>query len=192
MKLFSIPLLQFVIIIAVFTLINGNDETEDYPTDGDISLCEEESSPSEETCKIHSDKENACCFAELTAKKNNETLSKCMKIPRNYRFSLDFIETITIDNNEYTPKFTCNQVSQTCGTNNPNQIFKCREHSSNTITCCYIKDKNNNTNCILADSKFQKEVEQNVKDLNITCKHYFIKLNIFYYIILLWFIVLVG
>ena len=122
MKLFSIPLLQFVIIIAVFTLINGNDETEDYPTDGDISLCEEESSPSEETCKIHSDTDNACCFTELTIK-DKETLSKCMKIPRNYRFSLDFIETITIDKNEYIPKFTCNQVSQTCGTNNPNQVF---------------------------------------------------------------------
>ena len=192
MKFFSIPFLHFGIFMAVFTFTNGNDETEDYPINGNITLCENEAFPSEENCKTYSDKDIACCFTKLTELNNNHTFNKCMKIPRIYRFSLDFIQIISINETKYVPKFTCNQVSQTCGTNNPNQVFKCREHSSNTITCCYIKDSGGNTNCILADSKFQKETEYNETNLTIVCEHYFMKLNIFYYILLIWFSVSLG
>lgn len=178
-------MIHLCITITLIVFGTANDETEDYPTDGNIELCETVDPLSEDDCKIHSDIDNACCFTELV---NDEgSLNKCTPIPRRYRFSLDFVKSVIVNEQEYSPVFKCNHVSQTCGTDNPNKVFKCREHSSNTITCCYIKYTNNDTDCILADSKFKSEVNSTVNDMTIVCGSMFNKINILL-LIFIWFL----
>lgn len=157
----------------------------DYPTSGTIANCESQSDPSEDNCKVNSDNDFACCYGEYTGGK------KCFKIPRNYRFALDSVSTYKDQSgNEYPGiTFTCNQPSALCGTNSPDEIFQCREHSSKQNSCCYI-EQGDKTDCILADSKFPNQtVNETLGDTLVVCGSNFANMNILYFIILLFIII---
>lgn len=169
------PLFLFLLLISsIFTANN------DYPTNGNIELCESQTDPSEENCKGHSTEDYACCFGEFTGG------SQCFKIARNYRFALDNVTTIMHSNgNKYENiKFSCNQAFALCGTDSPSEIFQCREHSSNKNSCCYI-EKGDKTDCILADSKFPNEtINTTIGDTLVICQGYFYSMNIVYFILI--------
>lgn len=173
------PLFPFLLLIS--SILTSNN---DYVTNGDITLCESQTDPSEDNCKGHSTEDYACCFGKYTGG------SQCFKIQRNYRFALDSLSTFINENGNEYPNitFSCNQASAKCGTDNPGEIFQCREHSSNKNSCCYI-EKGDKTDCILADSKFPNQtINETIGGTLVVCGGYFYRMNIVYFI--LFFIIL--
>ena len=99
-----------------------------------------------------------CCFAQLKFS-NNTIKNKCIEIEKNHTFALGFLDYITYENeNNVQVSFSCDISHTTCGTNNPSELFQCREHSSLHYTCCMI-DIDGDTDCILADTKFNSSTE---------------------------------
>ena len=117
-----------------------------------------------------------CCFAQLKYS-NNTIKNKCIEIEKNYSFALGFLNNINYENEkDIEVTFSCDLTYNTCGTDNPSQLFQCREHSSLHYTCCMI-DINGDTDCILADTKFNSSTQTfSLFDVaTVTCNHFIVK-----------------
>ena len=88
------PLFPFLLLIS--SILTANN---DYVTNGDITLCESQTDPSEDNCKGHSTEDYACCFGKYTGG------SQCFKIQRNYRFALDSLSTFINENGNSVDRF---------------------------------------------------------------------------------------
>ena len=143
--------------------------------------CEEEEEDSEDICDCEKTDNQTCCYIEYQSDEENVVFSECKNFENKYLFAINFV-------NEYF-NITCKKTyqNQTCGTNNPKKLFQCREHSSKSNTCCML-DVNGNTNCILADDKFEQDNSDNIYPeilykiddknyINITCNEKFIYLR---------------
>ena len=140
--------------------------------------CEEEEEDSEDICDCEKTDNQTCCYIEYQSDEGN-VVSECKNFENKYLFAINFV------NDHFN--ITCKKTyqNQTCGTNNPKKLFQCREHSSKSNTCCML-DVNGNTNCILADSKFEQKNDEIISDsfykndknyINITCNEKFIYLR---------------
>ena len=87
--------------------------------------------PSKEIdCTNYNTDLKTCCFAQLKYS-NNTIENKCIEIEKNHSFALGFLDHITYENeNNVQVSFSCDLTYTTCGTDNPKQLFQCREHSS--------------------------------------------------------------
>lgn len=143
--------LFIIILLAIFNEDSFNKLT-DYPTGGGVTKCESETTVTEVQCKLHSTDDYVCCYAEYSEPTRGK---KCFKIDRHYRFALHKTQTFTDESNNTYSKvsFYCSQEVAWCGTRSPSKIFQCREHSSTSLSCCYI-DNGNKSDCALANSKF--------------------------------------
>ena len=143
--------------------------------------CEEEEEDSEDICDCEKLENQTCCYIEYKNDEDNVVSSECRNFTNKYLFAINFV-------NDYF-NITCKKTyqNQTCGTNNPKKLFQCREHSSKSNTCCML-DVNGNTNCILADDKFEQDNSDNIYPeilykiddknyINITCNEKFINLR---------------
>ena len=141
--------------------------------------CEEEEEDSGDICDCEKTDNQTCCYIEYQS--DEEMVSECKNFENKYLFAINFVNDIF--------NITCKKTyqNQTCGTNNPKKLFQCREHSSKSNTCCML-DLNGNTNCILADSKFEQDNSDNIYPenlyklddknyINITCNEKFINLR---------------
>jgi hypothetical protein len=155
-----LPKLLFLSLIFFISFPYTHCEDEETEEDsGDICDCG------------NTDINKTCCFIE-----KDENSIKCEAFDKYILFSKEFIYDETNIN------ITCNKKYQkkTCGTNNPKKLFQCREHSSNSYTCCMI-DIDGNTNCILADDKieanytFEDNVDIKEQNVKLYCKENYIK-----------------
>ena len=141
--------------------------------------CEEEEEDSEDICDCEKTDNQTCCYIEYSDEEN--VVSECKNFENKYLFAINFVNVHF--------NITCKKTyqNQTCGTNNPKKLFQCREHSSKSNTCCML-DVNGNTNCILADDKFEQDNSDNIYPeilykiddknyINITCNEKFINLR---------------
>ena len=150
--------------------------------------------PYKEACLSFHSKDIACCYATIEFK-NRTIVNKCVPVPRDARFALNYLTVFSFtdyDNLEYkdvTANFECGQKDRLCGTDHPEQIFQCNEHSSSTQSCCYLSTPTY-TECVLSDKKFNQETPFNLFDTStVICNSN--KINIKYQYLLIYFIMII-
>ena len=155
---------KFIILIFLFLLPKYNNQ------------CPTSSTPSSsEECTEQSTDDTACCYVEYSS----GTICEELEITKSYRFILGFLSPSPFDSKENGVSFSCGVEPKTCGTDNPKELFQCREHSSTSESCCKI-NINGDTNCILADTKFETETTNTILGAEIVCIANFLKGNLFF------------
>ena len=156
------------IIIIIFIILN-------------ISIVEVEGecnsfvNPSdEEDCLSKSNDDNQCCFVTII-KEDNSIENKCWSIEKDLIYFLNYLTVF--DYGEYKnirANFSCNQTDQSCGIDNPRQLYECSEHSSKQKSCCMLKTPTK-TNCVMSQIKFDDGTNKTIFDNNyILCYQKFL------------------
>ena len=132
--------------------------------------CPTSSTPSSsEECTEYNTDDTTCCYVEYSS----ETKCEELEVPVSYRFIIGFLSPF-----DSAVSFSCGVDPKTCGTDNPKELFQCREHSSTSESCCKI-NIDGDTNCILADTKFETETTSTYLDAEIVCFASFFNKNFF-------------
>ena len=159
MKIISNKIFIFILIFLYIILFVSCD----YEINLDGQGCRDSprQPPYKEACLSFHTKDTACCYATIEFK-NRTIVNKCVPVPRDARFALNFLTIFSFkdyDNLEYkdvTANFECGQKDKLCGMDTPEKIFQCSEHSSSTQSCCYLSTPTY-TECVLSDKRYNKQ-----------------------------------
>lgn len=142
MKHFSLTIISFhlIFLIPITQSQSCTSVTPTKPQD-----CKEKTNPNSS--------DPICCYVLI-----GSLTPECVEVKRDYHFALGFINRITYKTyiNE-TAEFDCDQTKHTCGISDPKELYQCRKHSSTSQTCCKLNYAGGNTDCILANYKFDNQ-----------------------------------
>ena len=147
----------------------------------------------EESCTSYHTNDTACCFAEIELQ-NRTFVQKCIPIAKNLRFALNSLTIFSFkdfDNVEYedvVADFKCGQKDMLCGTNSPDKIFQCSEHSSRDKSCCYLETPTY-TECVLSDMKYNESTTFTLFETSsLICFGDGLRIKLFFFILLIFLI----
>ena len=146
-------------------------------------------------CLISSSTNSICCYTKIQTKVNSEnrTDTFCIFVPRSQIFITPHITSLDIGSNEdsidieldcgFEPKkLKKGEPYSYCG-ENPKNPIDCIQNSLNNASCCYIKNSNGNSFCVLNNGIYNSN--SSYFGVNIVCNSKYLKQNLILLLILM-------
>ena len=146
-------------------------------------------------CIGSSSTNSICCFTKIKTRvdSENRTDTLCIFVPRSQIFITPHIKSIDIGSNEddiditldcgFEPnKLEKGQPYSYCG-ENPKVPEDCIKNSMKNASCCYIKNSNGNSFCVLNNGIYNNN--SSYFGINIICNSKYLKINLLIMIVLL-------
>ena len=139
-------------------------------------------------CIGSSSTNSICCFTKIQTKVNSEnrTDTLCIFVPRSQIFITPHIKSIDIGSNEddidiildcgFEPtKLKEGEPYSYCG-ENPKVPEDCIKNSMKNASCCYIKNSNGNSFCVLNNGVYKNN--KTYFGVNIICNSNYLEMNV--------------
>ena len=146
-------------------------------------------------CLISSSTNSICCYTKIQTKVNSEnrTDTLCIFVPRSQIFITPHITSLDIGSNEedisiildcgFDPtKLKQGEPYSYCG-ESPKEPYDCIKNSTYNASCCYIKNSNGNSFCVLNNGIYNNN--SSYFGINIICNSKYLKINLLIMIVLL-------
>jgi hypothetical protein len=130
-----------------------------------------------EDCFENFDKENSCCYAEITLHDGRNTTS-CVKIKNKFDFIGSKLTKIEYNGTYEHANVICESdahAQKNCGESNPKILADCRMDGGQSNSCCLFYNQENTATCLLSAYKFGQEQVYNFNNTVIQCN----SLNLF-------------
>ena len=141
-----------------------------------------------EDCIESSSTNSICCFVNIQTKVDSQNRSDtlCIFVPRSQIFITPHITSLDIGSNEedisvfldcgFEPtKLKQGEPYSYCG-ENPKDPNDCIKNSMKNASCCYIKNSNGNSFCVLNNGIYNNN--RSYFGVNIICNSKYLKLNV--------------
>ena len=162
----------FIFFLKILIIINQTCGAKDPK---DINDCIDSSSTN-----------SICCFVNIQTKVDSENKSDtlCIFVPRSQIFITPHITSLDIGSNEedisifldcgFEPtKLKQGEPYSYCG-ENPKEPYDCIKNSTHNSSCCYIKNSNGNSFCVLNNGIYNSN--SSYFGVNIICKSKYLNL----------------
>ena len=139
-------------------------------------------------CIESSSTNSVCCFLSIKTKEDSQNKSDtlCIFVPKSQIFITPHITSLDLGSNEedisisldcgFDPiKLKQGEPYSYCG-ENPKEPFDCINNSTRNASCCYIKNSNGNSFCVLNNGVYKNN--KTYFGVNIICNSNYLEMNV--------------